>query len=219
MNTIKLCSPALIYLIFSLTQIIVDTSKKLYNVALVKFVMMIIFTLLLNILCERGLGVVSWIIVFVPFVLMSVITTILLFIFGLDPSSGNIIKANYNSSLRRDNDNMEKQDPRPHRNPATHVSVKHSKHHEPQPHESRPHHSKHHQPVHMNQEKVKHSKHHDSRPHHSNHHQPVHMNQEKVKHSKHHEPQPHESRPQHSKHHSKNHRLLHTNQEKNTMMR
>ena len=87
----NLCSPALIYLIFSMTQVIVDSIKGLYNVALMKFIMMILFTLLLNILCQRGLGVVSWIIVFIPFMLMSIITTILLFVFGLDPSKGTII--------------------------------------------------------------------------------------------------------------------------------
>ena len=91
MEVFDLCSPALIYLIFSMTQVIVDTIKGLYNVALLKFTMMVLFTLLLNILCERGLGVISWIIVFVPFILMSVITSILLFVFGLDPSSGNVV--------------------------------------------------------------------------------------------------------------------------------
>ena len=91
MEVFDLCSPALIYLVFSMTQVIVDTIKGLYNVALLKFTMMVLFTLLLNILCERGLGVISWIIVFVPFILMSVITSILLFVFGLDPSSGNVV--------------------------------------------------------------------------------------------------------------------------------
>jgi len=74
-----------------MTQVIVDSIKGLYNVALLKFTMMILFTLLLNILCERGLGLISWIIVFIPFILMSVITSILLFVFGLDPSTGNIV--------------------------------------------------------------------------------------------------------------------------------
>ena len=91
MNTFDICSPALIYLVFSMTQVIVDSIKGLYNVALLKFTMMVLFTLLLNILCERGLGVISWIIVFVPFILMSVITSILLFVFGLDPSSGIVV--------------------------------------------------------------------------------------------------------------------------------
>ena len=50
---IKLCSPALIYLVFSLTQVVVDSIKGLYNVALLKFTMMVLFTLLLNILRKR----------------------------------------------------------------------------------------------------------------------------------------------------------------------
>ena len=44
--------------------------------------------LLLNILCEKGLGVVSWIIVFIPFILMTVIVTFLLYFFGLNASTG-----------------------------------------------------------------------------------------------------------------------------------
>ena len=51
---------------------------------------MIIFTALLHILCSAGLGVVSWIIVFIPFILMTVITALLLFAFKLDPKTGTI---------------------------------------------------------------------------------------------------------------------------------
>ena len=51
---------------------------------------MIVFTILLNILCEKGLGVVSWMIVFVPFIFMTLITSILLFTFGLTPSRGRV---------------------------------------------------------------------------------------------------------------------------------
>ena len=86
----NLCPPALIYLIFSLTQIIIDTFKGLYNTAFFKFVVMIIFTFLLNILCAQGLDIISWIIVFIPFMLMSIITAILLFVFGLDPYTGKL---------------------------------------------------------------------------------------------------------------------------------
>jgi preprotein translocase subunit SecF len=93
----KLCPPALIYLAFSLTQVILDTFKGLYNTAFLKFWVMLIFTLLLNILCSHGLGIISWIIVFVPFILMSVITTILLYVFGLDPESGSINVNNQNN--------------------------------------------------------------------------------------------------------------------------
>ena len=86
----NLCGPALIYLVFSLTQIIIDIFKKLYNTAFLKFIVMMVFTILLNILCEKGLGVVSWMIVFVPFIFMTLITSILLFTFGLTPSRGSV---------------------------------------------------------------------------------------------------------------------------------
>jgi ABC-type transport system involved in Fe-S cluster assembly fused permease/ATPase subunit len=55
-----------------------------------KTIVMTMVTLLLNILCEKGLGVVSWFIVFVPFIMMTVIVTMLLYIFGLDASSGSL---------------------------------------------------------------------------------------------------------------------------------
>jgi len=89
---IKLCGPAILYIGFSLIQIIIDSFKKLYNVALLKFVVMIIFTIILNILCNLDLGIISWFIVFIPFIFMTVIVTLLLFVFGLDPKKG---KYNY----------------------------------------------------------------------------------------------------------------------------
>ena len=92
---INLCPPAIIYLIFSITQILIDLFKGLYNTAFMKVIVASMVTLLLNILCEKGLSVVSWIIVFIPFILMTVIVTMLLYIFGLDASTG---KLNYNEN-------------------------------------------------------------------------------------------------------------------------
>ena len=85
---INLCAPAIIYLIFSITQILIDTFKGLYNTAFMKVIVTVMVTLLLNILCERGLNVVSWIIVFIPFILMTVIVSMLLYVFGLDAATG-----------------------------------------------------------------------------------------------------------------------------------
>ncbi len=101
-----LCAPALIYVVFSLTQVIIDTIKGLYNTALVKFIIMVMITILLNALCQRGLGIVSWIIVFIPFVLMTVITSFLLYFFGLKESSGKI--THYPSSLNFPSQNINK---------------------------------------------------------------------------------------------------------------
>ena len=85
-----LCAPALIYVAFSLTQIIIDTFKGLYNTAFFKIIVMIIITILLNALCQSGMGIISWIIVFIPFIFMSVIVAILLYVFGLDPATGKL---------------------------------------------------------------------------------------------------------------------------------
>ena len=92
-------SPALLYLGFSLTQITIDIFNNQFNKALVKLVIMTFFTLILNILCNRGLSVVSWIVVFLPFVMLTYITSILLFIFGLDPeqSDYDFVIKNYNN--------------------------------------------------------------------------------------------------------------------------
>lgn len=92
-----LCPPALIYVIFSLIQIMIDSSKGLYNTAFIKFWVTIIFTILLNYLCNTGLGIVSWIIVFIPFILMSVVITLLLLTFGLNPTTGKLNLPNKNT--------------------------------------------------------------------------------------------------------------------------
>lgn len=97
---INLCAPAIIYLIFSITQILIDIFKGMYNTAFMKVIVMVLVTLLLNILCEKGLSVVSWVIVFIPFIMMTVIVSMLLYIFGLNASTG---KLNYNSDTTNTN--------------------------------------------------------------------------------------------------------------------
>ena len=86
----QLCAPAVLYIAFSLTQIIIDIFKNMYNTAMIKFVVMIVFSIALNILCKKGLGVISWFIVFVPFIMMTIITSLLLFVFGLSPMKGGL---------------------------------------------------------------------------------------------------------------------------------
>ena len=86
---LKLCPPAIIYVVFSLAQIIIDTFKGLYNTAFMKIVVAILVTLLLNGLCQGGLGVVSWVIVFTPFIFMTFIVAMLLYIFGMNPGIGS----------------------------------------------------------------------------------------------------------------------------------
>ena len=86
----QLCAPAIIYLIFSITQILIDTFKGLYNTAFMKTIVMIMVTFLLQILCKSGLNIISWIIVFIPFIFMSVIVSLLLYFFGWNASTGKL---------------------------------------------------------------------------------------------------------------------------------
>ena len=86
----NLCAPAILYVGFSITQIIIDMFKGFYNIAFFKSIVMIVFTLILNILCSRGLGIVSWIIVFLPFIMMTYITAVLMFVFGFNSIDDNI---------------------------------------------------------------------------------------------------------------------------------
>jgi len=102
---IKICSPALIYIIFSLCQILIDIYIGLYNTAFMKTIVAILITFLLNALCEDGLGVVSWIIVFIPFILMTFIVAMLLYIFGLKATTGTVKNINTVMSTQNSNTN------------------------------------------------------------------------------------------------------------------
>lgn len=88
---LSLCMPALIYLIFSACHVTIDVYKADYNSAFIKMVVGIVFTFLLNTLCNNGMSLVSWIVVFVPFMLMTAIAAVLLFVFGLNPATGKAV--------------------------------------------------------------------------------------------------------------------------------
>ena len=86
----NICTPALIYIFFSVTQIIIDTFKGYYNTAFFKVIISILVTILLNALCQSGMGIISWFIVFIPFIFMTFIVSLLLYIFGLDIATGTL---------------------------------------------------------------------------------------------------------------------------------
>jgi hypothetical protein len=98
----KLCGPAILYIGFSLIQIIIDTIKNNYENALIKFIIMIVLTILLNILCNIGFSVISWFLVFIPIIMMTIMSTLTLRIFGLEPDSETI-----RSNVRNISNNMD----------------------------------------------------------------------------------------------------------------
>ena len=101
----SLCPPTIIYIIFSITHVIIDSFNGLYNTALMKMIVMIMISLLLNILCEKGLAIIAWFIVFIPFIMMTLIISMLLYIFGLNATTGML-----NTTSRLNNDKMYKVD-------------------------------------------------------------------------------------------------------------
>ena len=86
----SLCPPTLVYIGFSLIQIIIDLYNGIFNQAILKFVIMIIFTLIINILCDLGYTVIAWILVFIPIIMMTIVSTLLLKVFGLSPDEKEI---------------------------------------------------------------------------------------------------------------------------------
>jgi hypothetical protein len=92
-----ICGPSLVYIGFSLIQIFIDIYAGVFNSAFLKFIVMIIFTLILNILCDLGYIVIAWILVFIPIIMMTLISTLLLRVFGLDPDKKDLRK-NLNSA-------------------------------------------------------------------------------------------------------------------------
>ena len=80
----SVCAPALIYIGFSIIQIFIDIYNNSINSAFLKFIFMLVFTLIINILCDLGFVVIAWIIVFIPIIMMTLVSTLLLQVFGLD---------------------------------------------------------------------------------------------------------------------------------------
>ena len=108
----SLCAPALIFLILTVIQVLIDIFKSYYNEAFIKFISMILITLLLNILCKKGLATIAWLMVFIPFILMTIISIVLVVVFGLNPADGDytvnvkdVDDNNNNDNVDNDNDN------------------------------------------------------------------------------------------------------------------
>uniref|UniRef100_A0A6C0KSZ6 Uncharacterized protein n=1 Tax=viral metagenome TaxID=1070528 RepID=A0A6C0KSZ6_9ZZZZ len=102
----SICAPALIYIGFSLIQIFIDIYSNKINEAFLKFIFMLIFTLIINILCDLGFVVIAWIFVFIPIIMMTIISTLLLHVFGLDPKSKDL-KSNIRNASDGSNNDIE----------------------------------------------------------------------------------------------------------------
>jgi hypothetical protein len=86
----KICSPALLYLAFSMVQITIDLFQGDYETSLLKFIIMFIFTAILNILCLNGYTKLVWFIVIIPIILLTYISSVLFYVFGINPERNNV---------------------------------------------------------------------------------------------------------------------------------
>tara|TARA_Y100000389_G_scaffold204442_1_gene256981 strand:- start:6573 stop:6944 length:372 start_codon:yes stop_codon:yes gene_type:complete len=80
----SLCPPAIVYIVFTSVHVLVDIFDKNLKEAMLQLLVGIIITALLQYLCYIGLDIVSWIIVFVPFIFYTYMMVLLYNIFGLD---------------------------------------------------------------------------------------------------------------------------------------
>ena len=81
----NLCTPALIYLVFFLTHSLVATFQNKYKHAILQILLGILMTFLLQLLCLRKMDIISWIIVFIPFIFYTYMIMIIYYVFGINP--------------------------------------------------------------------------------------------------------------------------------------
>lgn len=79
-------------------QIVIDLFQGDYQTSLLKFIIMFIFTAILNILCLNGYTKFVWFIVIIPIILLTYISSVLFYVFGVNPDKSHIhVKQNAQS--------------------------------------------------------------------------------------------------------------------------
>lgn len=87
MDFSKLCTPALLYLILSVIGILIAIfSGFTFFTILIKVIFVLLWTWILDFLCRKGFGVVSWILVVIPFLMMLGMVSIVFEITAKRPS-------------------------------------------------------------------------------------------------------------------------------------
>jgi hypothetical protein len=71
-----LCPPALLYLVYIVVQVGLDLSLSMWITAAVKIVAGIAGVVILDAFCDVDLGIVSWVIMSIPFVIVALATSI-----------------------------------------------------------------------------------------------------------------------------------------------
>jgi len=64
----KLCSPALIYFVIAIIGILMAIKRTGIMSGVVSLIFVVIWTWFLNFLCKKGYNIVSWFLLFLPFI-------------------------------------------------------------------------------------------------------------------------------------------------------
>jgi hypothetical protein len=77
---IELCVPTLLAVLFGLAFVIFDLSGGMVYTGFVRLMMVLIFALVLQLLCQNNLSWASWTLIVVPFLFLTIMTGVVFFL-------------------------------------------------------------------------------------------------------------------------------------------
>jgi hypothetical protein len=101
-----LCPPALLYVLYTTIHVGLDISLGMYTTALIKAGMGVAGAVILDALCSVDLGIVSWAIVAMPFIMVALASSISLGL-GIDRLTSQVVKETFKS---KNKENFESKD-------------------------------------------------------------------------------------------------------------
>ncbi len=81
----NLCTPAILFIFLMMFHLIFELYDKEYSMAMMAVVLAVLVVLCIQILCLSGLGLIAWILVFMPLIVYTYMGFLLFVIFGTDP--------------------------------------------------------------------------------------------------------------------------------------
>jgi hypothetical protein len=81
----QLCPPSIVFTVFLFIFLTIDLYDNKYRTAFAKMIIGFMVVSLLQVLCLSDLGVLAWMIVFLPLIIYTYMTIVVYAAFGIDP--------------------------------------------------------------------------------------------------------------------------------------
>lgn len=107
-----LCPPALLYVLYTTIHVGLDISLGMYTTALIKAGMGVAGAVILDALCSVDLGIVSWAIVAMPFIMVALASSISLGL-GIDRLASHVVKETFKSKSEENFETKDKKNDLP----------------------------------------------------------------------------------------------------------